>query len=1013
MIPLVLTQIAVRWGQALTLLVLSMAATAAAVSSPLYADAVDRTAIANELTDGGGRARLASLPVWQPEPGPDSGDGFGAHLDVLSELPDFTPVVTSQVRVLGVREDAPPGEVRRLLARDGFCQHVRFQEGRCPVGSREAAMPATLAEQAGRRIGDQVPLTPVVFDAFGQVQRIGPPAPITLVGVFEARDEADPYWVAGLYPLGQEGLDGAVLTLPTTLEVVEREPVGDSVYVDAILPAARLTPERIPAIRDQLDAADERMIATGLGPSGLVTELPQLLNRITDHGEAARALLPVMAAPLVALCWLVIHLAVRHGVSARRNEIGVVALRGAKKRTRSAVVAAEVLVPVLVGMPAGVVAAYLLVAATGPAPSRVTVDAALLVPAALAAAGTVVAALLALGRELAAPVAQLIRRVPPRRRLAVAATEILAVGLAVAVVADLRVSDRELVGVAVVAPAVVMLAVAVLAARAVRSVIDLAGRAALRRGRLAPALAALYLARRPGAARLVVVLALALGMLGFAVASTGAAADGRATEAAQALGAARVLTVQQPDRGQLLAAVRAADPSGEYAMAVAATAGGPGEPPGLAVDSTRLAEVAIWFGRYGGLGPARVAELLRPPAPDPVLVDDGELVAELTLDRVSAASGWVVSLSLAPVGAGDGGGDVGGAVAAEYGPLRAGRHRYSAEVAGCAGGCRLAGLVLTPTAEATGGSEWERLRLTWHALDRDGVAVVPAEWLGDTDRWRSPLEDREPILFAGVDEGLSVSHPSPWPGSQYQLLVKDAPFPLPVVTTGALPSSLVANVDKEPIQVSEVATVAGLPGLGEGGLLTDLEYAERHTLVPGTATEPQVWLAADAPAGIVDRLQEEGLVIGGELDTDRAQASLDQAGAALALRFSQLAGGVAVLVGLLALALVVAVDRGAWGGSLRELRIQGLAERTTRRAVRWSYGAVVLAAAVAGAVAVGAAWLATRDRLPLGVDPSLLPSWPRWAPVLMPWTVVVGMMLVAAVAAAWWQRTEVRTEVRG
>src|SRR5690606_12529147 len=48
MIALLLAQIRTRWGQALSLLVLSMVATGAAVSAPVFADSIDRAAAAEQ-----------------------------------------------------------------------------------------------------------------------------------------------------------------------------------------------------------------------------------------------------------------------------------------------------------------------------------------------------------------------------------------------------------------------------------------------------------------------------------------------------------------------------------------------------------------------------------------------------------------------------------------------------------------------------------------------------------------------------------------------------------------------------------------------------------------------------------------------------------------------------------------------------------------------------------------------------------------------------------------------------
>jgi hypothetical protein len=1003
MIALVLAQLAARWGQAVTLFALSMAATVAAVSAPAYAVAVDRQAAANELAAAESVELVAAMPVIGQEWVDPPADDLSGPSAALALLTDFTPVTTVEIRVQGLRgQDAPLSESHRLLARDGFCRHVVYRAGRCPVGSREAALPASLADPAGLGPGDQAVLTPVVLTDTG-VTPDGPPVTITLVGVFEARDPTESYW-ASLDPLGVRGLGPAIFTNRTALQTLAHR--EERIALDAVLPPDRLTAERIPRLRQQLDAANQRLIAEGIAPGGLVTNLPELLDRIAGHGEQARALLPIAAAPLVALCWFVVYLAVGHGVAGRRHEFGVVALRGAKPRTRAVAVATESLLPALAGIPAGLVVVPALVGLAVPGtPYQLTIDNGQLPAAGLAAAGTVAAVLVALRRELAAPVVQLLRRVPPRRRRAAAAAEVLAVVLAIAVVADLRGLDGELVGVMVAAPAVVILAVAVLAARAARPVIDLAGRWSLRRGRLGPAMAALYLARRPGAARLLVVLALVLGTLAFAAAGTEVAADGRAAEARWRLGAARVLQVQEASRGELLAAVRAADPEGRYAMAVASGPGGnPGDPSVLAVDSTRLAAVSLWAGWYGDRGPAEVAELIRPPAPEPALVTDGELTAELSPDQVTEDGTTSVTLLLAPVGGGPPG-------EVRFEPVSAGQRAYEATVAGCPAGCRITGLAVSTTAvgeEFFGVSRRiARVGVTLHALHQGGQQVGPAGWLTDPGRWRSPEEGLPTDhLRAEFDTGgLLLSKQEPEADRPYQLFAVDAPFPLPVVVTGALPDrERLVGLDNQQLRIAPQADLAGLPGVGEVGALVDLEYAERLAVEPGGARSPRVWLAADAPPEVIDRLVAQGLVITADRTVEQLRQVSDDSGAALALRFYLLAGGLAVLVGLGALVLVTAVDRRTWRRGLQELRAQGLAERTTIAAALWSYGGMVVAGAVAGALAAAVAWLAAGELLPLGVNELALSGWPPWTQALALWTAAVAVLLAAAVAGAWWQR---------
>lgn len=995
MITLVFAQLAARWGQALTSFVLSAAATVAAVSVPAFAVAIDRAAIGNELAAAENTDVIVALPpllVASPEPRTrllDTSEELSAYVDARGKLTGFTAVTTAQIHVQGLDGKPASAQAHSMLARDGFCRHVRFRDGRCPVGSREIAVPASLAKSLDLTAGHEVVLTPV-RRAEDRWEPQGSPAAFTIAGVFTAKDPSAPYWSLQ-DPLGKLG-SPAVLTNRTALATLPH--AQELVHLDAILPPRLLTPERIPLLRQQLDAVGQRLEQEDPYIGSPLTTLPGMLDRIEAHGEHARALLPIAVAPLLVLCWFVIHLAVGHSVWARQQEIGTVALRGVTWRTRALSVSAESLLPLLAGVPAGLVLARVLVAVTAAAP-LVTVDRQQLLAAAVAAAGTVVAALLALRGQLTAPVSHLLRQVPPRsRRITVAAVELLVVAMGLVVVAELRVLDGELVGVMVAAPVLVILAVGTLASLLVRPLIDLTGRWSLRRGRIGPAVAALYLARRPGSVRLLVVLALVFGTLGFAAAATDVAAEGRLAEAQRLLGAHRVLDIQQAGRQELLRAVRAADPEGTHAMAVMSAPNVDGGPV-LAVDSTRLSEVALWSPRYGALSPAQVAKHLRPPSPEPVLIRDGELVAELDPDPFTGDEELTVSLLLrSPEDE---------RIIVSFGTLSSDQESYRAEVAGCDDGCRLAGIALSTSESGQTGVEIRTLR-------QDGTDILTPQVLADARRWRVPTDGplTEQLRFVGAEDGLLVTQPNARAEARYELHTVDAPFPLPAVTAGRVPGERLTNIDGEQIRFTRRARVNGLPGVGATGTLIDLEYAERLTIEPGSATNPQVWLSAGAPDGIIESLREQGLVIVEDRRVDSLRASIDRTGSALALRSYELVAGMTLFVGLAALALVVVVDRRTWSPSMRALRAQGVPERMATGAALWSYAGIVVTSAVIGAVAAAAAWFAAGGRLPLGVDASLLADWPRWGPTLASQALVVVLVLASAGVGGWWQGRQAR-----
>jgi hypothetical protein len=163
---------------------------------------------------------------------------------------------------------------------------------------------------------------------------------------------------------------------------------------------------------------------------------------------------------------------------------------------------------------------------------------------------------------------------------------------------------------ALLAPGLVGLAVALLIARLLPLAATRTGGAAIRAGRPDVALTALHLARRPGTHRVFAVLAVVAAVFTTTTFAWHTASVGWARRAAQELGAPRVLTVRAANSSALLAAVRAADPDGRYAMAVART-DGPGREPGPRRDTTRLAAMPrcrpYGFQRPAGRAAARPA----------------------------------------------------------------------------------------------------------------------------------------------------------------------------------------------------------------------------------------------------------------------------------------------------------------------------------------------------------------------------------------------------------------------
>jgi hypothetical protein len=435
------------------------------------------------------------------------------------------------------------------------------------------------------------------------------------------------------------------------------------------------------------------------------------------------------------------------------------------------------------------------------------------------------------------------------------------------------------------------------------------------------------------------------------------AARSRAERASVETGADRVVTLLPVDAGKLLAAVRAVDPDGRYAMAAAVVPAVTQKGvPLLAVDSTRLDRVAVWRPEFG-TGAGEVARLLRPRTPEPYVLRGTRVT--VTLDNPGQSEGQLrLAVSLRPL-------DGSAAVRMTFGVLDPGEHTYTAEVAGCAAGCRLLGF---DAIYARSGSEVTTLVIR----DVHGL-VSTAELAGGG--WKGIAQgDVTP-----GPEGLTLSVAATGARQDTWALAPDVPAPLPVVTAGRLQDAAsLPGLDPEGPVPAVVGHVTALPRLGAAGVLTDLEYLERQTLSVARVAEPQVWLRPDAPADVTDRLAEQGLVIAGDDTVAGARALLDKRAPALAIWYHLLAAGFAVLLGLGGLALMAAVDRRRTAEDMRALRLQGLPGRAVARAALWSYLPVVGAALVTGAVAAVVAWWLAGGYLPVFVDDSLVLALPRW-----------------------------------
>ncbi|MFB9447199.1 hypothetical protein Dvina_29295 [Dactylosporangium vinaceum] len=885
--------------------------------------------------------------------------------------------------VAGVQLPGAYGQTQsELRYRDDACANMALT-GVCPARAGEVALPGALARRLGVAPGSRLVLSPALSRT---------PLTLTVVATFEPRDPLGWWW--STQPGGDAGY--------TVLDTIAGAASPAYCTYDLLLAPAHFT-------------GGDRAAAPG-AVERLRRDFPEVGSQAVVLSKAVEAEryavthgIVVAAVQLVAVGWIAIGVGAWYAAEARRADAARIALRGARRRRVLVATSGQSALPALVG---AAVAAGLL---TGVLHRPLTA-------AAVVLAGALVLIVLADWRLTRAPVQRLLRSAPPRRvPLAAAVLDLAVVALAVAAGYQSAVTGEAPVdgyGLELLTPVLFATAGAVLLTRLLLPPAVAAGRAALAQGRLTGGLTALFLARRTSAYRIVPVLAATACLCGVAAQDWARADAARLHRARAEVGADRVLSVAPVPRDRLLAAVRTADPTGRSAMAVVVSgASGPG-PRVLAVDAPRLAAVAAadipalaldtgpagsgpgggsgagpadgaggaggagradGGGGAGGGGAGGVVNRLHPPAPAPVAVTGTALELRAAADRAVT-----VSLTLAVAGTGE-------TVRADFGTITDIRV-YRAEVPACRTGCRLVALDLD-------GAPGAVLDLT--ELRADGKVAVDGPGFADPARWRTAIRDD---TATGVQRlrgagGMRLAAIVPAGGEQVDrhVYAVDAPLPLPVLaTTGAL---------REPERSgSRELTVAGLPvpvrpaisddlpARGGGVIMVDLEYANRLTTGAAvTGDVDQVWLAAGAPPGLVDRLRAAGLQVIGEDSIAAGRDRLAHLGPAAALRFHLLAAALALLLACAALTTVAAVQRRGRRAEILALRRQGVPAHVLRAAGRWS-----ALAPVALALGIGLVAAACSRRL---LRSPVRPFTDGW-PVTEPPVSAVALLAAVAVAAA-------------
>ncbi|MBV1852354.1 FtsX-like permease family protein [Catellatospora tritici] len=979
---LILSALRERRGETALLALLGILVVAAAAAGPLYAAAATAQAIAVEAA-GASAAEHAITTTAEIDAKPDAASAAGTAAGEVGPLlsrPGLTEVRGAYV--LGTISTAPAPstaptptpataptptpatgtassnaagaapDVRTvaaaLAARDGACAHLVLR-GACPGQAGEVALSAPTAAELGVDVGATLSY------------RLGDltPRPVRVVGVYDPDHTpdgttplADPYWAgrADLTPIPLRP-QNPVYTVTTTID--QLGPVTVSATVDFLTPT-RLTP----AVLDQLSRPTGARSAPGPGYA-VRDGVYNLLRRVRASQAALPTPVLIGAGQLVAVAWAVLLLGLVYSAAQRRTQVAMGGLRGAPRRTRIALTAGPAVLVLLAAAPVGLGLGWLLVRVLAwlalDQVDSVPLDVPTLATAGAVAVGVLVGAVVAQLRVHSGPVLDALREVPARRGGRVAGTvEVLAVVLAVAALtqsgpsADGAVDDAGTV-LPALAAALLAVAAGVLLARIVRPVAAAVGTALLRIGRPGAALAALYVARRPGTDRLVALVVVVVALLGQAALGWQATRGAVTDQARLGLGAERVVTVRAPSRSALLHAVRRADPAGQWAMAVARERGSSGTT--VAVDTSRLARVAYWPAA-ATQSAERAARRLSPRANDPIRITGAELALDVTVPPGQRSTVPVTVVLEGPKGEQI-------SVVARLEPVP-GRREQRLPVPVCAtgDGCRLAWFSFPFSPD-----DVVFHRVLQHTPD---AVVLDEAGMSAPARFRTEVGAESGVLLLPSAEGLSLRyypadprHPDP----DIRIQASDTAVPLPVLVAGPPSVEQDGTVVRAsafgalPRPIDIVGTAPELPGVGIDGILVDLTTADRAADTFDNIAELQVWLAENAPADALDRLRAAGLVTVGTVGVDE----LVERGLALrtgpGARFHLGAALLALVLALVAVALIAAVDSGGRGAQLAALRTQGVPQRAVRAATRTGYTLVVAAAALAGSLVAVPVWL--------------------------------------------------------
>lgn len=876
----------------------------------------------------------------------------------------------------------------RVRFTDDSCAGMVITDGRCPAEVGQALISSRDARRSHLVVGSTL-----TFRCPGVPERR-----LTVVGTYDANRADAPL----TRPETKSGTTAAVTADPLVLTAAQLAELPLRMRASGrLVLEAGLSVQDEPLARQSVIAVSDALLEES-SELRFDSQLVDFLDRVDAQTRDAQVLVAVTEVQALALAVFSLAVVLQRLARSRTAEWGIGRLRGVPRRRWLASIYAEPALALISGVPVGVVAGVLV--AQGSVASNLRPGTPVEIwrwPVLVAALATALASLLALLAvsvpSVRRPLAELIQERSESRRLSrlAAAAQAVVVLSAALTGYELRVGgvlNTRGPQLGLLAPALFALALALLAVR--MTVLVVRGVTSRPPRTLTALVVGRQAARAPSALNPAIVIAVGVALAVFASQVLLLSVRNQGLRATAVVGADSVLQVAVPAGSDLRSAVRAADPSGQVAMAVQETAArsDSGLSRIVAVDTTRLAAVSSWSPAWSGVGDLTAA--LHPPAGPPITLRGTRVEVTVSAVRVTPGKPSIAGTSFAdPVltltldtGA--------RWKTVSLGPVSRGP-RLRGKMP-CPKGCRIVGFGLV---SAPGAPYEATVSITGVATD------VSAEresrgWLRQQGRWHTRLGDTaspDPVAKAvptASGAGLLVQVSDVEGGNAALVAPSDAIDPLPAVLAPGTPEEPFAGIadaaygrglNGQPQLLHIVGHASVLPRSLGDGVLVDLGNAARLSDPAENDAVSEVWLSGTAPADMERALTRAGLRIQSREDLDATRAALEQQPTTRAAAVARYLGCAALLLTLLALVAARVADVVRRRVDWRSLRDAGLTARSIRRLALVEIAVPALLGTALGVISGMAAVTLAAARLPLvdlstpGPPLDLRLSWPAAA----------------------------------